>query len=254
MADPIKLTIPEQLSKVVSSIAGAKQPIDAYAIGKATAVEADIKIEKSTSPKINIVTEIADKYKGASPYSWETRLRDKSLINEITIHGTAGASNAKTLISWMIGPKNGVAERNAEYVKSIALFHYLLDRDGTIYQIIDPLYWVYHSSSSINDKFTIGIECIKPDPTNMCDLTELQYQGLFSLIFDYLMVEFPISRIASHNYRARKYKGYGWNCPKTFDWKRLSMELTQHNYGFKEYGFPEDKGLKDLRYDIVKLS
>lgn len=144
---------------------------------------------------------------------------------EIVIHGTGGGSSAKAMIDWMMG-----GERAKEYVKGIALYHYLIDFNGDIYEIISPNKWVYHSSSGAHDRLTIGIELMNKSASNNDGFTTEQYKALFKLI-DNLMEQDRIISIVGHGYNAKKYSNYDKNCPGNFDWEKLGKYLS-------------DKGLK----------
>ncbi len=151
-------------------------------------------------------------------------------ITEIVIHGTGGGANAQGLINWML---NG--ERAAEYQKGVGLFHYLNDRNGDIYEIIDPARWVYHSSSGIHDKYTIGIEHINPNPKNAAEYTDAQYTALEELILK-LLDDYPlINTIVGHVQNTLKYSGPKYvkaPCPGNFNWTRLQTALNAGGLGF----------------------
>ena len=104
---------------------------------------------------MNIIvnTSIREKYMAGFPRPGQ--------VTEIVIHGTGGGSTSKAMINWIMG-----GEREKEYRRGIALFHYLIGREGGITEIINPSKWVYHSSSGIHDKETIGIDHINLDAKN----------------------------------------------------------------------------------------
>lgn len=175
----------------------------------------------------------------------------KTPPNEIVIHGTAGGRSTAGLLHWMYNW--GRAE---EYKKGIALFHYLIgrgdkgERDGLIAEVIDPMYYVYHSSSSKHDKETIGIEMINTSKSNRDPYTEAQYTSLFKLLFDYLFILYPITRIVSHRHNIWKYntkttaQKRDKNCPGNFEWTRLDAMLKHKGYAFSSDG--------TARYNISK--
>jgi N-acetyl-anhydromuramyl-L-alanine amidase AmpD len=142
---------------------------------------------------------------------------------EIVIHGTGGGASADVMIKWI-----EAGERATEYVKGIALFHYLVDFDGTTTEIISPDNWVYHSSSGSHDQLTIGIELMNKSAGNTNGYTDLQYGCLFNLITD-LMDKYPIKSIVGHGYNDLKYSGTDKACPGNFDWARLG-EFLKANY------------------------
>ena len=142
-------------------------------------------------------------------------------ITEIVIHGTGGGSGANGMIVWM---ENG--ERAEEYKKGVALFHYLIDRNGDQYEIIDPGRWVYHSSSGAHDETTIGIENINPSPNNDAEYTDAQYDSLAALVLK-LLEEYPsIKSIIGHGQNRLKYSGGYKRCPGNFNWERFRDMIT----------------------------
>lgn len=170
--------------------------------------------------KINVNTDIREKYH--SGY-----LRDKSLIDEIVIHGTGGGSTTDGLLNWMMG-----GERSASYEKGVALFHYLIDRHGDITEIIDPDRWVYHSSSGMHDKKTIGIEHINPSHRNESQYSLEQYRALKELIFDFLMNEYNIKKIVGHGVNKLRYSGKYKRCPGNFDFDEIKKELKKRGISY----------------------
>lgn len=171
---------------------------------------------------------------------WKKKKRKKH-IKEVVLHGTAGGSDAESLLRWMAG-----GERAKEYNKGIALFHYLIGRAGEVIEVIHPDYWTYHSSSGWHDKETIGIEIMNPSKLNDAVYTEEQYHALEKLIFDFLMPQYQmLSRITSHRYNRIVYKNnYQKHCPGTgFDWAKLDKMLVSRGLHFKIDG--------NLRYGIV---
>lgn len=161
--------------------------------------------------------------------------RDINDISEIVIHGTGGGQSAKGIIKWMLD-----GEREILYKKGIALFHYEIDRNGDIYQIIPDLNWVYHSSSGEHDKKTIGIELVNPVIFNRGPYTIDQYNSLFSLIKKFIGL-YSINYIAGHGANKLKYSGSYKECPGKFDWTLLehnfniAAEVTEI-YKFKDRG------------------
>jgi len=204
----------------------------------------NIIIEKPTLEKevnIKIDTTIRKKYKKG----WAKKGRKKPII-EIVIHGTAGGSTTSGLLNWMMS-----GARAKKYNRGIGLFHYTIGRVGNIVEVIDPNYWVYHSTSGNNDKQTIGIELLNPDKNNEDAYTSKQYKSLFDLIFNHLLPIYPsITRITSHRYniltknKKSIAKKYDKNCPGNFDWFMLDKELKKQGYTFKVDG--------NLRFTIRK--
>jgi len=167
------------------------------------------------------VNEIRNKYHQGFP-------RDISTISEIVIHGTGGGSSAQGIIKWMLA-----GERSAEYSRGVALFHFEIDLNGDIYEIIDPDRWVYHSGSGKHDMITIGIELVNPAPQNKGSYTSEQYAGLISLIFDYMSRRYHIETIVGHGVNQQQFSGSYKDCPgQEFDWDILQDELLSRGYTF----------------------
>jgi len=157
---------------------------------------------------------------------WINRKRSPQKIKEIVIHGTAGGDTIEHMIHWML-----TGERRPRYFKGIGLFHYLIGQDGTIVEILDELYWVYHSHSDKHDKHTIGIELINTAKNNAAPYTDAQYENLFKLIFNHLLRCYPtIDSITSHKYNMIKYSHMRYECPGNFEWLRLRNALHEYNY------------------------
>ena len=228
-----------QLFKVFMDRWQNEKGIDFYSQGKKDAEDIPAKSNAVVPGKVEIEEnfEIQAKYKKG----WIEKIRDTAIVNEIVIHGTAGGS-CKGIQNWMLG-----GERAKEYYRGIALFHYLVGRDGEIVQIINPNYWVYHSSSGKHDKETIGIELVNNSAKNDNPYTEKQYKALYKLIFDELFVKFPITRICTHNYNVMKYAKRKRICPgPKFDWNRLDDELKKRGFASKDY-------MSELKHEIEKV-
>lgn len=183
---------------------------------------------------------VRDKYKGKKWHrrTWDKRKRKPSKINEVVIHGTAGGRTIDGLLRWMLR-----GERAKSYWKSWALFHYGIGKKGDIVEVIDPLYYVFHSQSGRHDVCTIGIELLNSSKTNRDPYTKEQYASL-ALLMQMLCDQFPsIRRIVSHEYNAKKYSKRHKDCPGDgFDWEYFSEILLSA-------GFTFDRN-NDIIYDI----
>ena len=162
---------------------------------------------------------------------YQAGIRDKvrqCAIREIVVHGTAGGSTTASLVNWMLG-----GEQAANYNRGIGLFHFAIDRGGSITQVVDPKYWVYHSLSGMHDMETVGIELINPTRDNGGPYTDEQYAALADLI-DYMMRINPNCRqIVSHNYNGLTYSRIGKNCPGNFSWTRLVQTLSEKKWNVR---------------------
>lgn len=159
-----------------------------------------------------------------------------NFIEEVVIHGTGGGQSANGLLNWMLK-----GERGKQYKKGIALFHFLIGRQGEIYQVGFLDRWYYHSSSGRHDKKTIGIELLNPEPVNMGAYTERQYVALEDLLFNMLFSTCPnICRIVSHDYNSNTYSGYRKGCPGAdFRWERLRDTFKQHKIDMESKVFED---------------
>lgn len=157
---------------------------------------------------------------------WHKGFMREEEVSEIVIHGTGGGAT----YNWVL---NG--GRKDLYQRGIALFHYLIERDGRVVEIIDPDRWVYHSSSGRHDEKTIGIELVNLTNDNSGHYTMAQYNSLFHLIFFIIFRRYKISTIAGHGMNKHLYSGGYKKCPgKGFDWDMLEKELTNKGYHYKK--------------------
>lgn len=98
--------------------------------------------------------------------------------------------------------------------------HFVIGRDGIIYQLVDVKYSAYHAGVSrmpdgrtqVN-RFSIGIEVVNSIHTSP---TEAQYYSLSQLIKS-LRLKYKISSILGHNQIAPNRKTDPWN----FDWNKF---------------------------------
>lgn len=149
--------------------------------------------------------------------------RELSEAKEVTIHGTGGGANAAAIMRWM----KDLAQpwESDRWKRGVALYHFLIDRTGDVYQFIDLDRWVYHSSSGIHDKTTIGIELMNPVANNMGAYTVQQYEALNELIGNIIRPLCPIERISSHQYNYRNYSGGDKSCPGPhFNWDKVNFQ------------------------------
>ena len=98
--------------------------------------------------------------------------------------------------------------------------HYLIDRSGTIYRLVEDKNIAYHAGVSkmpdgrrdVND-FSIGIEMMNKEDTAY---TTAQYGAVNSLVAS-LKKKYHIKDIVGHNNIAPDRKTDPWK----FDWKKL---------------------------------
>ena len=161
---------------------------------------------------------------------WHRGFERDTFIQSTIIHGAGVVSSVDSLINWMLE-----GERGESYKNGIALFHYAIDATGEVTEIIDPYNWVYHSSSGIQDRKTIGIELINGSVGNVNSYTDDQYESLIELIFNNIMIDHPtMNVIASHNRMAQKYSKFGKSCPGPgFNWDYLEDYMNENNYTYE---------------------
>lgn len=166
--------------------------------------------------------------------------RNPDKVNTIVYHGTGGGGTYNYVLS---GVRFKTMPRN-KYYDGIGLFHYLIERNGQIIEVIDPDNRVFHSSRGMKDDYTIGIELVNQDSNNANGYTKKQCDSLFWLTFDVLYVQYPISIIMSHKRSIQKYSPRSGvkECPgKGFDWKLLEQEMYnrdlsyQHDTNYESY-------------------
>jgi N-acetyl-anhydromuramyl-L-alanine amidase AmpD len=111
--------------------------------------------------------------------------------------------------------------------KLLALFahygvssHYLIDRDGQIYQLVPESYRSFHAGASrmpdgrVNvNNFSLGIELMN---TRDDQYTEAQYRSLRNLVVR-LKKQHPIKHIVGHGQIAPTRRSDPWN----FNWKKV---------------------------------
>ena len=107
-----------------------------------------------------------------------------------------------------------------EYTDAGVSAHYLIDRKGVIYRLVEDKNIAYHAGVSkmpdnrknVND-FSIGIEMLN---TEKGQFTSAQYVAVNDLI-SYLKKKYPIKSVVGHVDIAPDRKTDPWN----FDWKKL---------------------------------
>jgi N-acetyl-anhydromuramyl-L-alanine amidase AmpD len=152
--------------------------------------------------------------------------RSADQVKEIVIHATAGLGTIK----WM----ETSDERKEQWSKGIGLFHFLIDRQGQVTEVIDPEFYVFHSSSGQHDLFTIGIELEKSKSNNSDVITLEQSDSLLSLIKQLCMMYPNISKIVSHDYNAKTFSNRPPKpCPGAFPVESFVAAVGGLNLGRK---------------------
>jgi len=114
---------------------------------------------------------------------------------------------------------SGIVKEYEDYGVSA---HFLIDRKGTIYRLVEDKNIAYHAGvskmpdgrQSVNN-FSLGIEMMN---TETGRFTEAQYTAVNNLIAS-LKKQYPIKSVVGHQDIAPGRKTDPWN----FDWKKLSL-------------------------------
>ncbi|MCP3103122.1 N-acetylmuramoyl-L-alanine amidase [Myxococcus sp. K15C18031901] len=140
--------------------------------------------------------------------------REGTDIDTIVLHHTA-SNDGKADLSWMRNPKSEVSA------------HYMVDRDGKIYQLVGDDKRAWHAGKSelhgvptdVNAR-SIGIEIVN-DGSGKTAFTEAQYKALTQLT-GYLMQKYdvPAKNLVGHADVAVP-KGRKNDPAPNFDWNRL---------------------------------
>lgn len=151
-----------------------------------------------------------------------------ALVKNLIIHSTetAKVADAKTVVhSWNTG---GLSHPGTQY---------LVDRDGKIYQTVDPRYATIHVNEKrtiggITNDNSIGIEIVR---TGKQKYTQVQLAALVQLV-DYIQERFPISKIYGHG----QIQPSNRTDPVAFNWNLFSRNLAQINSGSTQTAYSED--------------
>lgn len=132
-------------------------------------------------------------------------------INTVVLHSSYDLNGADQY------SVNGVIKEYESYGVSA---HYLIDRAGTIYRLVEDKNIAYHAGVSkmsdgrinVND-FSIGIEMLNMQTGQF---TDAQYTAVNNLIAS-LKKQYPITSVVGHSDIAPGRKTDPWN----FDWKKV---------------------------------
>lgn len=167
---------------------------------------------------IKIDTEIRRKYHAGFP-------RDKD-PDILVIHGSAGPNP----YGWVLHAERYKNPRLDLYKKGIALWHYTINKDGEVIEMIDPDNWVYHCNAGKYEVRTIGVEMENRD--NKSPFTDYQYESLYKLI-DYIHERFRLFEIISHNKIKERYTGKNKVCPGPgFEWDRVKKFIARKKLSY----------------------
>lgn len=158
---------------------------------------------KNSSDSLGIVSRLV---------SWGySKPQNSRTIDTIILHSSYNALG---------GDKYDLAKLIEEYKEYGVSPHYLIDREGRVYRLVNDKNIAYHAGESkmpdgrINvNNFSLGIEIMNTESSKP---TEKQYQSLNKLI-SYIKNNHKIKNTLGHNQIAPGRKTDPWN----FDWKEL---------------------------------
>jgi N-acetyl-anhydromuramyl-L-alanine amidase AmpD len=225
--EPIEITIdqkennPKEKEDVKEVIKNSKQ-IEEQTTKKETTTN-DSTEEKELTQEIK-KEEITPIQKEASfiinkKVNWGYTSSDERNIDTIVIHSSYDAlGNEPYSLEGLI----------KEYQQYGVAPHFLIDRKGIVYRLVDEKNIAYHAGvsempdgrTSVNN-FSIGIELMN---TQEDEYTKNQYSSLNELI-DYLEDKLEIKYILGHQDISPDRKTDPWN----FDWKEIGSNKSIHN-------------------------
>jgi len=137
-------------------------------------------------------------------------------IDVIVVHSTFNASG---------GDRYDKERIIAQFQRYGVVAHYLIDRQGTTYQLVNDHHVAYHAgrsqlndgSGSLNNR-SLGIELMNDTTDNP---TDEQYQALTDLV-DLLCSRYPVRQLVRHSDIAPGRKTDPWNT----DWDKIVKLLA----------------------------
>lgn len=143
-------------------------------------------------------------------------------IDVVVVHSTFNASG---------GEKYNKEKIISQFRRYGVAAHYLIDRDGSIYQLVADLHVAYHAgksklpdgSSNLNSR-SIGIELMND---TIDEPTEEQYDALIKLT-EALCDRFPVRFFVRHSDIAPDRKTDPWNT----DWQGILNRLAERKLQF----------------------
>jgi len=155
-------------------------------------------------------------------------------IEIVVIHGAKGS--AKGIIKWVLdgGMMPDGSKREDDYYKGIGLFHFINDRDGTVYRTMNEKNHLWTSQAQNDEYRIIAIENSRLTNTNSDPLTPEQNQSLPSFIYK-LKLQYPkIHIIRTHDYYRRLLGIKPKPCPGKFDWPQFIDNMNMLNMKMKK--------------------
>ncbi len=198
--------------------------------------ENSIELDKKEAPSsYNKTNEIIKKNaepaaEGKTSETTENKKPSDSLkiVSKLVSWGYSKPQNSRTIDTIILhssynalgGDKYNLAKLIEEYKEYGVSPHYLIDREGSVYQLVNDKNIAYHAGESkmpdgrtnVNN-FSLGVEIMNTESSKP---TEKQYQSLTKLIA-HIKNNHKIKSILGHNQIAPGRKTDPWN----FDWKEL---------------------------------
>lgn len=200
----------------VDSLVNAEVPIEEEEITKEASLDS-VNTKKNEDDKPEVVLEKTVEKNASTEkivadlVSWGYQKADKRSIDTVIIHSSYDAIG-KNPYSY-----SGILK---EYKDAGVSPHYIIDREGKIYRLVEDKNIAYHAGESkmpdgrtgVN-AFSVGIELMNTK-TDKC--TNSQYSSLKYLL-GYLKGKYSIKNVLGHDDIAPSRKDDPWN----FDWSRL---------------------------------
>ena len=179
------------------------------------AIVALLFISFATVPSITVLAQ-SELIITSRPASYTHATRRTMAVDTVVVHNSYNPLG---------GDPYSVALVTAIYNKEGVSTHYLIDREGRIYQHVPEEYVSYHAGRSkmpdgrtrVNG-FSIGIELINA-PTDV--MTDAQYASMDRLLQS-VRERHSIRYVVGHCTIAPSRKSDPWN----FDWKRINLEIA----------------------------
>jgi hypothetical protein len=179
---------------------------EAERIANAQAVFDKMTNPKGTNAFIRTVNEIKEFF--SIPYKLKSETRDTPKIAYIILHHTGDSSYKQTYATLL---KRGLS------------VHYILDRDGKVYSVVDESRLAYHAAGM--NSVSIGIEIVNTGNKNML-YTEQQYDSLNKLLKGITMrwnIPYDNEHIIGH-FQTKQGKIDGkWDPSPNFEWAKIGL-------------------------------
>lgn len=225
--EPIEIVVDKEIAPLKEGVKGVEEDLDQPEKIEEEIEEKNIPIEKEIEQKTiseNQEEEIpAAKKENSFIYNkkvnWGYTASNQRNIDTLVIHSSYDALGDEPY------DLNGLIK---EYQQYGVAPHFLIDRKGNVYRLVDEKNIAYHAGVSkmpdgrtgVNN-FSIGIELMN---TKEDEYTKNQYSSLNKLI-EYLENQFDIEYLLGHQDISPDRKTDPWN----FDWDEVESNKSVHN-------------------------